>query len=185
MPVAGRTLRLGPLICYEDIFPALARANVRAGADLLVVHTNNGWFGEGDAAYQHAANAVLRAVELRRPVLRSGNSGWSGWVDEFGAIRAVLTRTPDGQVHTDRTTGRSPGPDSDQGTVYFRGHASFPVALDSRWMGRLSVYAQWGDWFVALSAVLAACAWATLRHPPASGGQPPSRSRLSRANKSR
>ncbi|MCU0791887.1 MAG: apolipoprotein N-acyltransferase, partial [Opitutaceae bacterium] len=59
----GVETRVGALICYEDIFPGLARDSVKAGAEVLVVNTNNGWFGEGGAAYQHAAHAVLRAVE--------------------------------------------------------------------------------------------------------------------------
>ena len=72
----------GPLICYEDVFPELARRSVLAGSDVLVVLTNNGWFGEGGAAVQHAAHSVLRAIETRRPVLRCGNGGWSGWIEQ-------------------------------------------------------------------------------------------------------
>jgi apolipoprotein N-acyltransferase len=68
--LGGRPVVLGPLLCYEDIFSGLACESVRAGADILVVHTNNGWFGEGGAAYQHASHSVLRAVETRRTVLR-------------------------------------------------------------------------------------------------------------------
>ena len=59
-PLASRTGT--PLICYEDTFPGLARDSVRSGADVLVVLTNNGWLGEGGAAYQHAAHSVLRAT---------------------------------------------------------------------------------------------------------------------------
>ncbi|RME67032.1 MAG: apolipoprotein N-acyltransferase, partial [Verrucomicrobia bacterium] len=66
----GRTTYLGVLICYEDVFPGLARESVRAGAQLLFVATNDAWYGERGAAYQHAAHSVLRAVETRRPVLR-------------------------------------------------------------------------------------------------------------------
>ncbi len=154
----GRTLALGPLICYEDIFPTFARANVLAGADALLVQTNNGWFGEGAAAYQHAANAVLRAVETRRPVLRDGNAGWSGWIDEFGSIRAVLTRDPTGHVTTDPTMAAS-------GTVYFRGTATVDVTRDSRWIGRQSFYTLHGDWFVAACAALALAAFFILRRP--------------------
>ena len=93
---------VGVLICYEDIFPALARENTLAGADVLAVLTNNAWYGEGGAAYQHAAHSVLRAVENRRPVVRCGNGGWSGWIDEYGNIRDTLR--------------------DENGTIYFRGH---------------------------------------------------------------
>ncbi len=160
----GRPLTLGPLICYEDTFPGLARADVLAGADALVVVTNNGWFGEGGAAYQQAASAVLRAVENRRPVLRDGNAGWSGWIDEFGRIRAVLTQDDTGRVSTQPMAA---------GTIYFRGTATVEVRVDSQWVGQLSFYTRHGDWFVAVSAALALAACFTLRRPPRGSAGPP------------
>jgi apolipoprotein N-acyltransferase len=144
VPVRRRVLAAGPLICYEDIFPALARADARAGADFLFVATNNAWYGEGGAAYQHAAHSVLRAVETRRPVLRCGNSGWSGWIDEFGAIRGVLT--------------------NDRGSIYYRGVKTLPVKRDARWIGRASFYVEHGDWFVAVCAFLAVFGFLCLRY---------------------
>jgi len=143
VPVRKESLAVGPLICFEDIFPSLARADVRDGADFLFVATNDAWYGEGGAAYQHAAHSVLRAVETRRPVLRCGNNGWSGWIDEFGAIRGVML--------------------NDSGSVYFRGVKSLPVKRDARWIGRQSFYVEHGDWFVAVCAVLAGLGWLTLR----------------------
>lgn len=154
--------RLGPLVCYEDIFPALARRSVAAGAEVLMVNTNNGWFGEGAAAYQHAAHSVLRAVETRRPVLRAGNSGWSGWIDECGAIRAVLTKDPaTGEVRTEPAERGSRAKDA--GTIYFRGGATLAVTRDARFLGAQTLYVRWGDWFVAASAGLALLGWAVLR----------------------
>ena len=153
--------RIGSLICYEDIFPALARESVMAGAEVLVVNTNNGWFGEGAAAYQHAAHSVLRAVETRRPVIRAGNAGWSGWIDECGAIRAVLTKN-----RQNGTVSILPGErGEDPGTVYFRGSATVPVTRDTRFIGVKTFYVRWGDWFVALSALLVATTWILLRRP--------------------
>lgn len=153
--------RIGALICYEDIFPSLARESVRAGAEVLVVNTNNGWFGEGAAAYQHAAHSVLRAVETRRPVLRAGNAGWSGWIDECGAVRGVLTKDrATGAVRTEPAQrGEEPG------TVYFRGSGTLEVSRDARFLGVRSFYVRWGDWFVALSAALVLGGWAILRRP--------------------
>ncbi|MCC6414489.1 MAG: apolipoprotein N-acyltransferase, partial [Opitutaceae bacterium] len=90
LPMQRGLAVIGPLVCFEDIFPQLARASVRMGAELLTVQTNNGWFGEGGAAYQHAAHSVLRAIETRRPVVRVGNSGWSGWIDEYGNVRDTM-----------------------------------------------------------------------------------------------
>jgi apolipoprotein N-acyltransferase len=132
VPLRGKTAVFGPLICYEDIFPELARATVLGGSDVLVVVTNNGWFGEGGAAYQHAAHSVLRAVETRRPVLRCGNAGWSGWIDEFGGVRATLT--------------------NEAGSIYFRGTKTVSVTRDARWTGHQSFYVEHGDWFVLVCA---------------------------------
>ena len=156
--IHDRPLALGTLICYEDIFPELARQSVLAGADILTVHTNNGWFGTGGAAYQHAANAVLRAVETRRPVLRCGNGGWSGWIDEFGSIRAELTQDPDGNVTSDPLLANN-------GTIYFRGTQTVAVSADGRWIGKHSFYVDHGDWFVAVCAALAALGFLALRTP--------------------
>ena len=145
---AGPTA-FGPLICYEDLFPGLARESVRAGSDVLVVLTNDAWYGEEAAAYQHAAHSVLRAVETRRPVLRCGNAGWSGWIDEFGGIRYVVA-------------GRTGG-------VYTRAVRSLDVSRDERWVGRSTFYVDHGDWFVAACAALALFAWALLRPIPVPG----------------
>ena len=158
---ADSALKAGTLICYEDIFPALARASVQAGADVLVVHTNNAWYGEGGMAYQHAAHSVLRAVESRRPVLRDGNAGWSGWIDEFGIIRAVLTRDAAGNVNAGPAAPDA-GPAA-SASVYFRGTAAADVTRDSRWIGRQSFYTEHGDWFVAACAALATAAWLAVR----------------------
>lgn len=161
---AGAETALGALICYEDIFPSLARESVRAGAELLVVNTNNGWFGEGAAAYQHAAHSVLRAVETRRPVLRAGNAGWSGWIDECGAVRAVLTK-PSGTSGPAATRTAPAERGQDPGTVYFRGSATLAVTRDARFFGVQTLYVRWGDWFVGASAALALASWAILRRP--------------------
>ncbi len=166
----GEPVVIGPLICYEDIYPDLARYSVRAEASVLTVLTNNGWFGEGGAAYQHAAHSVLRAVEFRRPVLRCGNGGWSGWIDEFGSVRAVLTRDADG-VHTEPKY-------AEDGTIYFRGTATVNVTRDSRWINTRTYYAEHGDWFVIVSAVLAALALSVMmvsaRSLPVLSTEPPS-----------
>lgn len=143
LPVKGRPVVWGSLICYEDIYPHLARYSTLAGSNVLTVLTNNGWFGEGGAAYQHAAHSVLRAVENRRPVLRCGNAGWSGWIDEFGVVRATVV--------------------NDKNTIYFRGTHAVDVTRDARWVDRLSFYTQYGDWFVLLSAALVMFGFVILR----------------------
>ncbi len=140
LPVGKNACRAGGLVCYEDIFPALTRDSVRAGAELLFVATNNAWYGEEAGACQHAAHSVLRAVENRRPVLRCGNGGWSGWIDESGRVRRVLTVPGKG--------------------IYFRGVETALIKRAPAWKDRLTFYTRHGDWFVCGCGLLAAAgAW--------------------------
>ncbi|GAB5559377.1 MAG: apolipoprotein N-acyltransferase [Synoicihabitans sp.] len=163
VPTRRGALAISPLICYEDTYPGLARASARSGNDLFVVQTNNGWFGEGGAAEQHAAHSVLRAVETRRPVLRVGNAGWSGWIDEFGTVRAVLRKVDrmggDGVVRQYVSTKR----EDVQGTIYFKGAGVIDVTRDNRWINRESFYVQYGDWFLFVCIALVGMGWFLIR----------------------
>jgi apolipoprotein N-acyltransferase len=78
------------LICFEAIFPDLARADVRAGARWLVNITNDEWFGNSAALYQHAAMSVFRAVENRVPLARCANTGLTLVADATGRVVATL-----------------------------------------------------------------------------------------------
>jgi apolipoprotein N-acyltransferase len=80
--------KFGSPICYEVIFPGLVRTFVRKGAEFLVTITNDGWYGTSSAPYQHWAQAVLRAVENRRYLLRAATTGISGFIDPFGRVLA-------------------------------------------------------------------------------------------------
>jgi apolipoprotein N-acyltransferase len=87
---------VGVLICFESIFPKLARGMVGNGANLLAVITNDGWFGRTSAPYQHFDIAVFRAVENRSFLLRAANTGVSGIVNPTGRIitkSSLFTRT--------------------------------------------------------------------------------------------
>jgi apolipoprotein N-acyltransferase len=77
---------VGPLVCYESIFPYLSRAQVENGARLLVNITNDAWFGKTAAAYQHLSMAVLRAVENHVCLARAANTGISAFIDAQGRI---------------------------------------------------------------------------------------------------
>jgi apolipoprotein N-acyltransferase len=76
--------RIGTLICYEAIFPTLARAMVQNGANILINITNDAWFGNTGAPYQQFAMAAFRAVENRRFLARAANTGISGFIDANG-----------------------------------------------------------------------------------------------------
>ncbi len=82
----SRVGKLSGLICFEAIFPDLAREFVRRGSRLLVVVTNDGWFGRLPGAYQHAELAVMRTVENGVPMVRSANNGISFIVDPYGRV---------------------------------------------------------------------------------------------------
>ncbi len=91
----GRTgVRLGPLICFEDVFASSARDAVDADTDFLLNLTNNGWFGESAAQWQQAANAAFRAVENGVPLVRCTNNGLTCWIDALGRLRDVGVNGP-------------------------------------------------------------------------------------------
>jgi apolipoprotein N-acyltransferase len=82
---------LGLFICYEAIFPQLVRRMVPEGPGVLVNISNDAWFGDTAAAFQHLEMARLRAIENRRYVLRATNDGITTVIDPYGRI---LTRLP-------------------------------------------------------------------------------------------
>jgi apolipoprotein N-acyltransferase len=76
--------RIGVMVCFESIFPQIARRYARQGADLLAVITNDAWFDGRTAPAQHAAVAPFRAVEEGRYLLRAANDGISAIIDPRG-----------------------------------------------------------------------------------------------------
>ncbi|MFA5115367.1 MAG: apolipoprotein N-acyltransferase [Candidatus Paceibacterota bacterium] len=83
-------VRFSVLICFEDLFPQLSRRFIGKGADFLVNITNDGWFGESAAPYQHLSASVLRAVENRVPLVRAANTGVSGFISAEGRIISLV-----------------------------------------------------------------------------------------------
>lgn len=73
-------------ICYESVYPEFFAEGVDMGADFSVIITNDGWWGKLFGTYQHNQYAVLRAVENRRWIARSANTGISGSIDPFGNL---------------------------------------------------------------------------------------------------
>jgi apolipoprotein N-acyltransferase len=92
VPGAGPTIfalghaRLGVAICFEVVFPELTRQAVLLGATVMATITNDAWFGESAAPYQHMEMIAFRAVENRVPFARAANTGISGFVDATGRI---------------------------------------------------------------------------------------------------
>ena len=79
----------GALICFESIFPEISRGMVIKGAQCILNITNDAWFERTSAAYQHSAFLVLRAIENRREIVRSANTGVSAFYDRLGRRRAA------------------------------------------------------------------------------------------------
>jgi apolipoprotein N-acyltransferase len=121
-------VKTGTLICYEDIFPQLAREYAQDDTDFLVNLTNDGWFGEGAAQWQQAAAAVFRAVENNVPLVRCCNNGLTCWVDVNGRLR---------EIFRDQT-----------GSVYGVGAVTIELPLPQPGEKRApTFYNQHGDWF--------------------------------------
>lgn len=78
--------QLAPIICYESIYGEYVLDYVRGGADLLAIITNDGWWKDTPGYKQHLSYASLRAIETRRAIARSANTGTSAFVDANGNI---------------------------------------------------------------------------------------------------
>lgn len=114
-----------PLICYEAIFAEEVRSGDRP--DVLVLITNDAWFGKGAGPFQHLEQAQLRSIELGVPMIRAANSGISAIIDGHGRIVASLGLGVAGAVE-----GRIP--------------ATLPATL----------YSKLGDWPILIVTVLLA-----------------------------
>ncbi len=83
-PLLFKGLPLGVLICYEDIFPDIARQTVARGAEILINITNDGWYGDTSGPYQELEISRWRAIECRVPLARAANTGISAIFDAAG-----------------------------------------------------------------------------------------------------
>lgn len=83
---AERDLNVGPVICFESVFGEFAGRLVNQGANVLVVLTNDGWWKDSPGTWQHFGYSRLRAIETRRCVVRSANTGISGIINEKGEV---------------------------------------------------------------------------------------------------
>jgi apolipoprotein N-acyltransferase len=86
MPTSNHSYKIAPSICYESIYGEFMSAYTRNGADLIAVITNDGWWGNTPGYHQHENYARLRAIEARRWLVRSANTGVSCIIDPYGKI---------------------------------------------------------------------------------------------------
>jgi apolipoprotein N-acyltransferase len=80
------THKVSTAICYEVVYPSLMRDAVNQGSELLTTITNDGWYGQSSAPYQHFDMAAMRAIEEGRYLARAANTGISGIVDPYGRM---------------------------------------------------------------------------------------------------
>ncbi|ADW69416.1 apolipoprotein N-acyltransferase [Granulicella tundricola] len=118
----------GVFVCYESIFGDEVRQFVKSGAEVLVNISDDGWYGDTGAPWQHLNMARMRAIENRRWVLRSTNTGMTTAIDPYGRY----TETPR--------------------------HVRVAYALPFAFESGLTFYTRHGDWFAYLCAVVALAA---------------------------
>lgn len=85
-PYKDSYLKIGPQICYEALYPHFSRGLAKAGADILINVTNDSWFGKYFEPYQHLYMTLARAIETRRPLIRSTNTGISTAITAQGEV---------------------------------------------------------------------------------------------------
>lgn len=117
-------VQASPLICFEDLFPQMARKAAAGGADFLINLTNDGWFGNSAEQWQHEVSASFRAVENGIPLVRCCNNGITCWIDGNGRAREIFRDA--------------------QGTVYGAGAMVFDLPLHQH---APTFYTRHGDWF--------------------------------------
>jgi apolipoprotein N-acyltransferase len=119
-PVPGAP-NVGPLICYEILFPGAVIGDTRPG--WLVNVTDDSWFGPSTGPYQHLVTARVRAIEEGLPVARAANTGISAVIDPYGRVISSLALDRAGIVD-------SPLPKALPITLYGRlGDAVFALML--------------------------------------------------------
>lgn len=113
-PIGTPRSRTSVLICFEDVFPHLVRRHVEPDTDFLLNLTNDGWFGNSAAQWQHAAAACFRAVENGRPLVRCTNNGLTCWYDSRGRLRQWLGEDAGDPYRSGFLTVRIPLPPAGQ-----------------------------------------------------------------------
>ncbi|MFN7016836.1 MAG: apolipoprotein N-acyltransferase [Fimbriimonadales bacterium] len=128
-PLTAGDLNIGAVICMESTYPWITREMVNAGANIIVVGSNESWFGRTAALEQHLAFCVLRAIETRRWVVRCAPEGISASVAPSGEIRQ---RVPAFQESI--------------------------ITTWTRIRTGETLYVRWGDWMVGVGVACAALA---------------------------
>ena len=122
---AGGAHRYGVFICYESVFGDEVRQFVRLGAEVLVNISDDGWYGDSSAPWQHLNMARMRAIENRRWILRDTNNGVTAAIDPYGTVRQSIPR-----------------------------HEVGALAARFGYSSEITFYTAHGDWLAELCAIL-------------------------------
>lgn len=139
LPASGESVAVIPSICFEDTVGSFLRRFSRSNREVIVNITNDGWFGESEGSRQHFANAIFRCIELRRPMVRAANRGYTGVISATG--------NP-----LDGTTGRRQLLEDEEGKPFLRGSVLGRVLVPE---APVTFYARFGDVFSIAGLVLA------------------------------
>ena len=93
--------KITPLICFDSIYETLAMDSIRAGGELITLSTNDSWFLDSPAVWEHNRHAVLRSVEFGRYTVRSANTGVSSIISPIGEITEYLDPLERGYITGD------------------------------------------------------------------------------------
>jgi len=118
--------RYGVFICYESVFGDEIRQFVQLGAEVLVNISDDGWYGDTSAPWQHLNMARMRAIENRRWILRDTNNGTTASIDPYGTVRQSIPR-----------------------------HTVGALAAGFGYNSEITFYTAHGDWLAELCAILA------------------------------
>ena len=127
-----------PLICFEDTVGRVARRFVRPVPQMIVNITNDGWFLQSDEPEVHMTNALFRAIELRRPMVRATNTGVSCFIDTCGHVTSRLS-------------------DPETGSSFLEG--TLPGEVKVSRVAEMTLYARYGDWFALLLLGICTAVW--------------------------
>jgi apolipoprotein N-acyltransferase len=110
-------LKIAPVICYESIYGDFMRGYIHNGAQAIAVMTNDGWWDDSPGYLQHMKFSKLRAIEFRRPVVRSANTGISCFINHLGEVE-----------------------------VQSKYNERIGIKHDMFFSNRITFYTQYGDW---------------------------------------
>lgn len=111
---------IAPIICYESIYGEYVTDYVKKGANFLAIITNDGWWSKSQGHKQHLSLAKLRAIENRRSIVRSANTGISAIINEKGDIQQSIPYGIKGALKATITTNTATTYYTDQGDYLFR-----------------------------------------------------------------